>query len=238
MNEYQTTTDVVLQRMYSAFKKRICLTKKGRSSVKVQRSVRSVGQWVCVLMLSLLSSSMINLCYAQSGQPQDDLLSAPRGLYLGVKPGEQNYAPGKKLSPEGDVQRIVWIGFQARRDRAQVFVQTDSRPIFEIAESNPLRVVIDFPNARLHTTNEGRTLDAAFFPTVVRSLKARQISRNLVRLVIKLREPARYRKKTDAKFLHLLFDSPKEPIDVIAEYEREMDQKMKNSEAIEYKRPN
>jgi hypothetical protein len=191
-----------------------------------------------IIAASLSFGSVFSVSYAQPESQQEDLLSAPRSLYLGVKPGEQNYAPGKNLNPEGDVQRVVWIGFQVRRDRAQVFIQTDSRPIFEIAESNPLRVVIDFPNARLHTPNEGRTLDAAFFPTVVRSLKARQISRNLVRLVIRLREPARYRKKTDAKFLHLLFDPPKEPIDVIAEYEQEVDQRMKNSEAIEYKRPN
>ena len=200
--------------------------------------MRSIGISPLILAFSLSLWSGLCQCRAQSQSEQNDLLSAPRGLYLGVKPGEQNYAPGKRLTQTGDVQRVVWIGFQARRDRAQVFVQTDSRPIFEIAESNPLRVVIDFPNARLHTTNEGRTLDAAFFPTVVRSLKARQISRNLVRLVIRLREPARFRKKTDTKFLHLLFDPPKEPIDVIAEYEREADLRMKNSEAVEYKRPN
>ena len=196
-------------------------------------------RWGVMLLMAFIASFLIGieLCVAQSAD-QDDLLSTPRGLYLGVKPGEQNYAPGKKLSPRGSVQRIVWIGFQTRRDRAQVFIQTNSRPIFEIAESNPLRVVIDFPNARLHTPNEGRTLDAAFFPTVVRSLKARQITRKLVRLVIWLREPARYRKKTDSKFLHLLFDPPKEPIDVIAEYERETELRMKNIGAIEYKRPN
>lgn len=176
-----------------------------------------------------------SLSYAQDTSDEDDL-SAPRGLYLGVKPGETNYAPGKRLESQGDLQRVVWIGFQARRDRAQVFIQTDSRPIFEIAESDPLKVVIDFPNARLHTRNEGRTLDASFFPTVVRSLRARQVSRKLVRLVIRLREPARYRKTTDTRFLHLMFDPPKEPIDVIAEHERDLERRVQNTEVIEYGR--
>lgn len=192
--------------------------------------------FVASLSVCLMLSLTPHVVSAEPSSDASDLLTTPRGLYLGVKPGEVQYAPGKQLTSDGGVQRVTWVGFQARRDRAQIFIQTDSRPIFEIAESNALKVVIDFPNARLHTPNEARTLDTSFFPTVVRSVKARQVSRNLVRLVVRLREPARYRKQTDAKFLHLIFDPPREPIDVIAEHERELDERMKNTAAVEYKR--
>jgi hypothetical protein len=186
--------------------------------------------FVCIFVLILPLTG-----FAQRSQNEEEvLLSKPRGLYLGVRPGEQNYAPNKELKPTEGIQRIVWVGFQTRRNRAQVFVQTDAPPLFEIAESSPKTVIVDFPNARLHTRNESRELDVSYFPTVVRSIRARQVSRNLVRLVIRLRTPSRYRKKTDSKFLHLLFDPPKEPIDVIAEQEREAEQRSKSVDAIEY----
>ena len=201
-------------------------------------SIREVLKIISKYLAFFFVCCMPFFLYAQSITGEgEDILGKPRGLYLGVKPGEQNYAPGKDLMPADGLQRIVWVGFQARRDRAQVFVQTDGAPIFEIAESNSKTVIIDFPNARLHTRNEGRALDVGYFPTVVRSIRARQVSRNLVRLVIRLRMSSRYRKKTDSKFLHLLFDPPKEPIDVIAEQDREAEFKAKSGQAIEYAPP-
>ena len=200
---------------------------------KNQRKVLKLAKY---LLACLAATTLFSAAYAEPSE-EEMLLSKPRGLYLGVKPGEQNYAPGKELTANEGVQRIVWVGFQTRRDRAQVFIQTDAPPLFEVVESDPMTVVIDFPNARLHTRNEARTLDVGYFPTVVRSLKARQVSKNLVRLVIRLRMPSRYRKKTDSKFLHLLFDPPKDPIDVIAEQEREAEIKAKSGTAIEYAPP-
>ena len=187
----------------------------------------------CVLFIAQLTSSISPQARAQTTE-EEEMLSKPRGLYLGVRPGEQNFAPGKELKPKEGLQRIIWVGFQNRRERARVFVQTDAPPLFEVAESGPKTVIIDFPNARLHTRNEGRTIDAGYFPTVVRSIKARQVSKNLVRLVIRLRTPSRYRKKTDSKFLHLIFDPPKEPIDVIAEQDREAEIRAKSGGTIEY----
>ena len=187
-----------------------------------------------LLTLSICSSTITN---AQESHTDEDILSKPRGLYLGVRPGEQNFAPGKELQPSQGLQRIIWVGFQTRRDRAQVFVQTDAPPLFEIAESDSKTVIVDFPNAVLHTPNDGRTLDVGYFPTVVRSIKARQVSKSLVRLIIRLRVPSRYRKKTDSKFLHLLFDPPKEPIDVIAEQEAEAERRAQSTKAVEYTPP-
>lgn len=189
-----------------------------------------------LILLGLISGvGLFSNCQQAWSQEEDDSLSKPRGLYLGVKPGETTFAPGKKLLPTEGMQRIIWVGFQNRRDRAQIFIQTDSAPIFEIADSGPLKVVVDFPNAQLHTKNDGRALDVSFFPTVVRSLQARQVSKSLVRLVIHLRQPARYVKKKDSRFLHLIFDPPKEPVDVVAEHEMEMEEQAKTREPIEYR---
>ena len=181
----------------------------------------------------LLSSALL---YAQ---PSDEaaLLEAPRPDYLGVRPGLTNFAPGKRPKPKPGQQVITWVGFQARGDRAKVFVQTNGTPIYEVANSDPSQVVLDFPSATLHTRNDARELDTAFFPTVVRRVRQRQVGRQLVRVMITLREPARYRIKKENNFLHLYFDPPKEPIDVIAERERELEQ-MKPSEGdvVELKR--
>ena len=211
-------------------------TKENISQLIDYRRVIKVQDAIRYLLSTIAFISLISFAYAEPSE-EELMLSKPRGLYLGVKPGEQTYAPGKELTASEGLQRVVWVGFQTRRDRAQVFVQTDAPPLFEVVESDPRTVVIDFPNARLHTKNEGRTLDVGYFPTVVRSLKARQVSKNLVRLVIRLRMPSRYRKKTDSKFLHLLFDPPKEPIDVIAEQEREAEIKAKSGKTIEYSTP-
>ena len=48
--------------------------------------------------------------------------------------------------------------------------------------------------------------------------------RSVVRLTIKLREPARYQLKRDKNLLYLIFDPPKAPIDVLAEMEREAEE--------------
>jgi hypothetical protein len=175
-----------------------------------------------------LSMILLALCAPQGASAQDSaidpsLLEAPRPDYLGVRPGHNNYAPGKKPKAVSGRQVITWVGFQAKGDRARVFIQTDGNPIYEVASSAPDRVVLDFPSAKLHTRNDSRGLDTAFFPTVVRAIYPRQLGKQLVRVVIKLREPARYRLKKEGSFVHLYFDPPKEPIDVIAERERELE---------------
>ena len=98
---------------------------------------RSIGSWPALSRFDLLSAllvcvslmSVMEVAVAQNSE-EDELLSKPRGLYLGVRPGEQNFAPGKQLEAIQGLQRIVWVGFQNRRDRARVFVQTDAPPLF------------------------------------------------------------------------------------------------------------
>lgn len=176
------------------------------------------------LALALPLAMCASVASAQpSGDAGEQLLEGPRPDYLGVRPGINNYAPGKRPAPKAGQQVITWVGFQAKGDRARVFIQTDSPPIYEVASSDPSRVIIDLPSATLHTPNEARDLDTGFFPTVVRSVRARQLGKGLVRVEIRLREPARYRMKKEAGFVHLYFDPPRAPIDVLAERERELE---------------
>ena len=166
-----------------------------------------------------------------------NLLDGPRPDYLGVRPGVTNFAPGKRVKVEPGKQVITWVGFQAKKDRGRVFIQMNTTPIYEVATSQPDQVIIDFPSATLHTKNERNELDTGFFPTVVRSVRTRQVGKQLVRLFVKLREPARYRLKKDDNFLYLYFDPPKEPIDVLAEREREIEAMApKEGNAMELKR--
>jgi hypothetical protein len=152
-----------------------------------------------------------------------DLLNGPRPEYLGVRPGVTNYAPGKRVKAKPGEQVITWVGFQAKGDRAKVFIQVNKAPIYEVASSRPDQVILDFPSARLHTRNDMSELDTGFFPTVVRSVRSYQVGQQLVRVTIRLREPARYRIKKDEQFLYLYFDPPREPIDVLAEREKELE---------------
>ena len=196
-------------------------------ATQLRWSVSCVKAWLrpsltLVTLMTLVVIAMTSLITADRVEAQElNLLDKPRGLYLGVRPGEQTYAPGKKLKPTGGVVKITWVGFQARGNRGRVFIQSDSPPIYEFSQSRPKKVIIDFPNARLHTRNDARSLDTAYFPTVVRSVKAKQIFKSIVRVSITLREPARYTVKKDKQFLHLLFDPPKKPINVLAEIEKE-----------------
>ena len=101
----------------------------------VERSSRS-AMIVAALGVAQVGALCIDasLGHAQEASDEDDL-SAPRGLYLGVKPGETNYAPGKRLEPKGDLQRVIWVGFQARRDRAgSSGRRSDKRAMKEVKE--------------------------------------------------------------------------------------------------------
>jgi hypothetical protein len=215
-------TRVISEREGSAFNKSVTAYPSPRTQLRW--TLLCVKTWTrsSLTLVMLIAIAMTSLITVDGADAQElNLLDKPRGLYLGVRPGEQTYAPGKKLKPTGGVVKITWVGFQARGSRGRVFIQSDSPPIYEFSQSRPKKVIIDFPNARLHTRNDARSLDTAYFPTVVRSVKAKQIFKSIVRVSITLREPARYTVKKDKQFLHLLFDPPKKPINVLAEIERE-----------------
>ena len=192
-----------------------------RSEPYTRRRLLMIGLALTALMFMLSPHPAA----AQDGSALDpSLLEGPRPEYLGVRPGINQYAPGKRIKAEPGTQVITWVGFQANGDRGRVFIQMNTPPIYEVATSRSDQVILDFPSARLHTKNDMNELDTGFFPTVVRSVRSRQVGKQLVRVVIQLREPARYRLKKDDQILFLYFDPPREPIDVLAERERELEQ--------------
>ena len=165
-------------------------------------------------------------------------LTDDRAPYLGVNPALRNYAPGKTVKSKKGQQKITWIGFQAQGDRGHVFIQSDQPPLYEVSKSSDDRVLIDFPSATLHTRNDARNLDTGFFPTMVRYVKATQVSRSIVRVTIKLRRPSTgYKVKKDKEMLHFYFNPPKSPIDVLEERERELDEAAQRGQVTEYKVP-
>ena len=186
--------------------------------------LRGPAELLCSGLIALSLCATPQALRAQDAVEMDpDLLNGPRPEYLGVRPGVTNYAPGKRVKAEPGEQVITWVGFQAKGDRAKVFIQVNKAPIYEVASSRPDQVILDFPSARLHTRNDMSELDTGFFPTVVRSVRSYQVGQQLVRVTIRLREPARYRIKKDEQFLYLYFDPPREPIDVLAEREKELE---------------
>ena len=191
----------------------------------------------CFIYVAFLFSA--STVFAQAINPNDTYtLTEERGPYLGVDPSLKNHAPGKTVKSIQGQQKITWIGFQAQGDRAHVFIQSDQPPIYEVTKSSDDRVLIDFPSATLHTRNDARSLDTGFFPTMVRYVKATQVSRTIVRIVVKLRRPSTgYRVKKDKEMLHFFFNPPKKPIDVLAERERELEEAAKKGQVSEYKEP-
>ena len=182
--------------------------------------------------------SLALLLGVQPTWAQDDsyALDDNREPYSGVNPTLRNFAPGKTVKSIEGQQKITWIGFQAQGDRAHVFIQSDQPPLYEISKSSDDRVLIDFPSATLHTRNDMRTLDTGFFPTMVRYVKATQVSRTIVRVTIKLRRSSTgYKVKKDKEMLHFFFNSPKTPIDVLEERERELENAAKKGQVTEYK---
>ena len=172
---------------------------------------------LCVLFTILLSVSFGNVVNAQS----ITLLEESRGLYLGVKPGQNKYAPGKKVKKSDQMYQITWIGFQAMKDRGKVFVQGNRSLLYEVASSNAKQVILDFPNTKLQTRNDSRSLDTRYFPTAVLSIQAKQVLQSLVRVTIQLREKVKYQIKKDQKFLYLVFDPPRYPVDLQVEVNKQ-----------------
>ena len=173
---------------------------------------------ILLFVILTICTLEFDLTVGLSQIPQDD-----RPLYLGVTPGQKYLKDKGRQSNQMGLLKITWVGFQQLGERGKVFVQTSAPPVYKVVASAADRLIIDFPAARLHTKNDARSIDTGFFPTVVRRVKATQYNRDTVRLTIKLRRPSPYQLTQDARFLHILFAPPEEPIDVISEREKELD---------------
>ena len=206
-------------------------------SGEVLYSPRSSSRFSLFCLLAycfiMMNACMLSYTYAQSV----NLLDEPRGLYLGVQPGQNKYAPGKTVRKSTQSHHITWVGFKAVKDRAKVFIQGNRSLLYEIASSDAKQIIIDFPNAKLQTRNDARNLDTRYFPTVVLSIKAQQVLSSLVRVTIQLRQKVKYQIKKDQKFLYLVFDPPRYPIDLAAEIAKYRRKAENNQEVIEYKNP-
>ncbi len=131
------------------------------------------------------------------------------GPYLGVQPGAQDQAPGKsQVRSRGAVRLITWVGFQMAGQGGRVFIQSTEPATYDIVPGNPDEVIIELSNARLHSKNDGRLLDTAWFPTAVLSVKAVQKKKSITRVTIKLREIVGYDLRQEGNYIFLDFRPP------------------------------
>ncbi len=135
------------------------------------------------------------------------------GPYYGVQPGTQELAPNKSaLRSRGVIRIISWVGFQMQGQGGRVFVQSTEPPEFELLGTEPDLIVVDFPNTRLHSKNDGHRLETGWFPTAVLWVEAKQLKKNVTRVFIKLREVVAYDVRQEDNYLFLDFRAPKGPL--------------------------
>ena len=125
---------------------------------------------------------------------------------MGVQPGRRDTAPGKSL-PSGR-RVITWIGFEMASAGGRVFVQTNGPPVYKLVPGASNEVVVDFPDTRLRSENDGRPFATTGFPTAVASVEATRHGRRTTRLRIKLRETVGYDMRQQGNYLFLEFRPP------------------------------
>lgn len=130
--------------------------------------------------------------------------------------------------------QITWVGFQAMKDIGKIFIQGNRSLLYEVASSNAKQVILDFPNTKLQTRNDARSLDTRYFPTAVLSIQAKQVLQSLVRVTIQLREKVKYQIKKDQKFLYLVFDPPRYPVDLQIEVNKQRHESENREETAIY----
>ncbi len=152
--------------------------------------------------------------YADGGETSEEVPRQGRP-YLGVQPNVNNQAPDKVgLRSKGAIKLVSWVGFQMVTQGGQVFIQSTEPPQYDIVPSDPKEVVVELSNSRLHSKNEGRTLNTQWFPTAVESVVAKQHRGNKTRVTIKLRQTVGYDLRVQGNYLFLDFRPPTQPIKV------------------------
>lgn len=163
----------------------------------------------------LRSSLFLALALAAPAAAQEDpaAVNKRQGPYLGVQPGSKDLAPGKsKVRSKGAIRVLSWVGFQMVGQGGRVFLQTSEPPVYTLVPGAADEVVIELPDTRLHSKNDGRPLDAGWFPTAIASVDADQLRGNVVRVRIKLREVVGYDMRQEGNYLFLDFRPPTQPI--------------------------
>ncbi len=154
------------------------------------------------LILSLLSSTTL----AKEKEP------IRTGPYLGVQPGTKEVAPGKRIKRKGKRNIVTWVGFQMLGQGGRVFIQNSKRPKYELVSGPEDQIVIDLLNSRLQSHNDGRRLEAGWFPSAISWIDANQRRGNIVRVIIKMREIVGYDLRQDGNYLFFDFRPPTKPI--------------------------
>ena len=156
-------------------------------------------RFLCIVFCCALSSPAI-------GQPSSEDQTLRTRYYLGVQPGSNDVAPGKKdVRSRGAIKQVTWVGFKMSGLVGRVFIQSTESPEYDVIASDPLEVIIELRNSRLHTKNEGRPLDTTFFPTAVQSITAKQLRGNKTRVTIKLSQSVGYDLRQEGQYLYLDF---------------------------------
>ena len=131
------------------------------------------------------------------------------GPYLGVQPGAQDQAPGKdQIRSRGALRYVTWVGFQMAGQGGRVFIQSTEPAVYDMVPGNPDEVIIELTDTRLHSKNDARLLDTAWFPTAVLSVKAIQRTKSTTRVTIKLREIVGYDLRQEGNYIFLDFRPP------------------------------
>jgi len=161
-----------------------------------------------IALLGLLCAAPLS---AENKKENSNILRT--GPYLGVQPGANDTAPGKTdARSQGAIRQITWVGFQMSGPGGRVFIQATETPQYDVVPSDPLEIIIELSNSRLHTRNDARPLDTTWFPTAVASVHAKQIKRNVTRVTIKLRQSVGYDLRQEGRYIFLDFRPIKRPV--------------------------
>jgi hypothetical protein len=131
------------------------------------------------------------------------------GPYLGVAPGTRDTSPSTtRVRSQGAVRLLTWVGFQMVGTGGRVFIQATERPVYNLVPGAADEVVLEFPDTRLHSSNDARRLETGMFPTAVGWVEAQQSRGNVTRVTVKLRETVGYDLHQEGNYVLLDFRPP------------------------------
>lgn len=182
------------------------------------RAVRTIERVtrVCAASLVLffaMPAAAQSLTLREAGAPSD----RPADEYAGVEPGEAEPPPAAARAERQRQRRprpasiLTWPGFTPRPGGgSRFFVQTTDPVVPEVRVERD-RVVLRFPNTRIHVRNSARWLETRFFDTPVLRARLVRDGRDMT-FVLHLRSPATPRvssaPSSDGRFHYVYIDFP------------------------------
>ena len=161
-------------------------------------------------MRNLVFIAVVLFSCAAQAKETDKLVRT--GPYLGAQPGQQDVAPNtKKVRARAGNRVLTWVGFQMVGQGGRVFIQSNEPPVYSVVQGQPNEVILEFPDTKLHSKNDGRKLETGWFPTAVAWVDAER-QKGSVRVTVKLREVVGYDLRQQGNYLFLDFRPPTQPI--------------------------